>query len=177
MCGRWKLSSNEIARIGWLIRSSGVLEKAAEMPWSALQKYMVDDGIEDLLALDEAVAAEAGRPLDFVEFCRERLRLPADVLNPAPLFDGRRPDRAHGYQPRPRIQGFAGESLGGSTRPRNSKQARSIRDCRADANSPLKKSESRFLGATAGLSSSVFATVSGIHCWTSQQWHPSSTGC
>ena len=33
------------------------------------------------------------------------------------------------------------------------------------------------LAATAGLSGSVFAAVSDIHCWTSQQWHPFSTGC
>lgn len=100
VCRRWKLSSSETARIGWLIRSGGTLEKAAEMPWSALQKYMVDDGIEDLLALEEAVAAEAARPLDFVEFCRERLRLPSEVLNPPPLLTG--DDLiAHGISPGP----------------------------------------------------------------------------
>ncbi len=30
------------------------------------------------------------------------------------------------------------------------------------------------LGATAGLSSSASKRLAGLHCWTSQQWHPNS---
>ncbi|MEA1950430.1 MAG: CCA tRNA nucleotidyltransferase, partial [Planctomycetota bacterium] len=85
---RWKLSCKDSSRVEWLIRSAGVLRGAAEIRWSVLQEYMVDDGIEDLLALEEAMAAEAGEPLDFVEFCREKLRLPDKVLRPAPLLTG-----------------------------------------------------------------------------------------
>ena len=94
VCRRWKLSTSDSLRVAWLIRGGGVLRKAAEMRWSALQKYMIDDGIEDLLSLEEAVAAGAGgaggagEPLDFVDFCREKLRLAAAVLNPQPLLTG-----------------------------------------------------------------------------------------
>ncbi len=41
---------------------------------------------------------------------------------------------------------------------------------------PLKKGMSAVSGATAGLSSSVVPGVFDLHCWTSQQWHPLSTG-
>ncbi len=88
VCRRWKLSTSDSSRVVWLIRGGGALRKAAEMRWSSLQKYMVDDGIEELLDLEEAVAAEAREPLDFVDFCREKLRLPAEVLNPQPLVTG-----------------------------------------------------------------------------------------
>ena len=43
-------------------------------------------------------------------------------------------------------------------------------------NCPLKKSIQKNMGATAGLSSSVFSGEWHLHCWTSQQWHPFSTG-
>ncbi len=88
VCARWKLSCKESMRVEWLVRNDGVLRGAAEMPWSELQAYMVDEGIEELLALEEAVATEAGEPLDFVEFCREKLRLPDEVLRPVPLLTG-----------------------------------------------------------------------------------------
>ncbi|MBN2296700.1 MAG: CCA tRNA nucleotidyltransferase [Pirellulales bacterium] len=88
VCSRWKLSCSDSSRVEWLIGCGDVLRDAAEMPWSKLQSYMVDDGIEELLALAEAVAAEAGESIDFVEFCREKLRLPDEVLHPTPLLTG-----------------------------------------------------------------------------------------
>ena len=61
---------------------------APDLSWSAVQKYFVDERAEELLALDEAMATEAGRELDFVEFCREKLAQPREVLNPPPLLTG-----------------------------------------------------------------------------------------
>ena len=88
VCRRWKLSNSDTARVAWLIKSGGILPKAAGMRWSVLQKYLVDDGIEELLALEEAVAAEWRRPLDFVDFCRNKLDQPRELLDPAPLLTG-----------------------------------------------------------------------------------------
>ncbi len=88
VCRRWKLSCSDSSRIEWLVRSGGVPRQAAEMPWSALQKYIVDERFEELLTLEEAVASEAGEPLGFVDFCREKMRLPPEVLNPTPLLTG-----------------------------------------------------------------------------------------
>ncbi len=42
---------------------------------------------------------------------------------------------------------------------------------------PVEKVGFGSLGATAGLSSSVFPGVFPMHCWASQQWHPFSTDC
>lgn len=88
VCRRWKLSNGDTARVAWLIASGGVLPKAAEMRWSVLQKYLINDGVEELLALEKAVAAESRQPLDFVDFCRNKLDQPRELLDPAPLLTG-----------------------------------------------------------------------------------------
>ena len=88
VCRRWKLSNDDTRRIAWLIGSFGVLPQAAQTRWSVLQKYLVADGIEELLTLETAVALELKQPLDFVDICREKLAQPRQRLDPDPLLTG-----------------------------------------------------------------------------------------
>ncbi|MEX2121697.1 MAG: CCA tRNA nucleotidyltransferase [Pirellulales bacterium] len=88
VCRRWRLSNQEIRRVAWLVRQIGVVRRASEMTWPRLQRLLITEGIDELLALAEADALAAGeRPAD-VEHCRRLLALPEAELNPPPLVTG-----------------------------------------------------------------------------------------
>ena len=59
--------------------------EASRSPWPVVQRLLVSDGIEQLLALREAISGADDPQL---RFCREKLALPADQLNPSPLIGG-----------------------------------------------------------------------------------------
>lgn len=88
VCRRWKLSNDDTDRTAWLVANYGVLPRAAAMPWSALQPLMIHAGIFELLSWEETAASLAGRSLDFVAFCREKLDQPRELLDPLPLLTG-----------------------------------------------------------------------------------------
>ncbi len=85
---RWKLSNDERARTRWLVEHHGLLLEARRLPWPRLQRVLIHEGIDDLLALDEAAARAAEVELADIEFCRQRLALPREVLDPTPLVTG-----------------------------------------------------------------------------------------
>jgi poly(A) polymerase len=85
VCQRWRLSNKERDRVCWLVEHHAALDGAPTMRWSALQPLLVSEGIEDLLALTGAASplgAEAAA------FCRQKLTLPREVLDPPPLLTG-----------------------------------------------------------------------------------------
>ena len=88
ICRRWKLSNHDTARACWLIENQHALDGAEHAHWPRLQRILIQPGIEDLLALDEAMRKAAGKSLDDIEFCRERLAWPRDQLDPPPLATG-----------------------------------------------------------------------------------------
>jgi hypothetical protein len=55
------------------------------MKWSQLQPFLISDGILDLLILMEASSPESAAA---AAYCRDKLRLPPDQLNPPPLISG-----------------------------------------------------------------------------------------
>jgi poly(A) polymerase len=84
----WKLSNLEIARASWLVANHDALIGARRSPWPKLQRLLISDGIDELLALREAIARAGGRATDDVDYCRELLKLPPDELDPPPLLTG-----------------------------------------------------------------------------------------
>jgi len=97
---RWRLSNQEIDLTGWLLQNRDALVGARAAPWSRLQPILIAEGIEDLLALTEAARPESADDLDF---CREKLRLRREELDPAPLLTG--DDLlAHGLTPGPQFR-------------------------------------------------------------------------
>ena len=85
---RWRLSNKEIEQARWLVCHQSALQGAVSMPWSQLQPLLVAEGIADLIQLHEARALAAGQSAGDCEFCRQKLQLPADELNPPPLITG-----------------------------------------------------------------------------------------
>jgi tRNA nucleotidyltransferase/poly(A) polymerase len=85
---RWKLSNSELDRARWLIAQQTALVGARQMPWSRLQPLLISPGIHDLIALDEAMSAAAGRQPDDAAWCREKMQLPPGELDPPPLVNG-----------------------------------------------------------------------------------------
>ena len=88
VCRRWRLSNAQMDRVAWLVEHRATLREARSMPWSTLQKVIVAEGIEDLLALEEAVVSAAGGDTGHVAWCRSLLQQPREVLDPPPLLTG-----------------------------------------------------------------------------------------
>ncbi len=90
---RWKLSNDESRRVRWLVEQQTGLVGARQMPWSRLQPLLTGAGSEELLALHEALRGAAAEEVPHataadLAACREKLALPAEDLDPAPLVTG-----------------------------------------------------------------------------------------
>ena len=92
---RWKLSNKEIDRASWLVEHKHALRKAAQQPWPHVQRLLIQDGIDELLAMTSATREDSDAD---VAFCREKLAMPNAELNPPPLVTGN-DLRAHGIPP------------------------------------------------------------------------------
>jgi len=100
VCRRWRLSNQETDRAVWLVENLDAVSGAAALRWSVLQKILIADGIEDLLALHEAARPSHA---DDVAYCRAQLRKPREQLDPPPLITG--DDLAeHGIPPGPKYR-------------------------------------------------------------------------
>jgi tRNA nucleotidyltransferase/poly(A) polymerase len=85
VCGRWRLSNQQTDRAVWLVEHHAALRDPKAMPWSALQPLLVAEGIEDLLAMQEAASPGGSEQ---AAYCRSLLKQPPEVLNPPPLLGG-----------------------------------------------------------------------------------------
>lgn len=85
---RWKLSNKDTERAAWLVEHHRALVEAAAMPWPRLQRLLISPGIDELLALHEAIAQAAGHEVRHIAYCRQKLALPEAELNPTPLLTG-----------------------------------------------------------------------------------------
>jgi tRNA nucleotidyltransferase/poly(A) polymerase len=88
VCDRWRLANDERTGIERLLTDENLLRNARKVPWPKLQRILISADIERRLAYTEAVARVVDRQTDDVTFCREKLRLSADELNPQPLLTG-----------------------------------------------------------------------------------------
>ena len=82
---RLRLSNKEIDRIAWLLEQLPLVLAAASLPWPRLQRLLIHDGRDELLALLAAMrpADDAG-----VVRCQSILAQPVEELNPPPLVTG-----------------------------------------------------------------------------------------
>ena len=88
ICRRWKLSTKEEDRVTWLVRKHMYLAEARKMRWAKLQRVLVTDGIEELLALHEADARASGGDTADIDYCRRLLLQPPEELSPPQLLTG-----------------------------------------------------------------------------------------
>lgn len=82
---RWKLANADTERVDWLLEKLPVVREATLVPWPRLQRMLVHEGSHEIVSL---VAALDGEHASAVTFCRQRLALPPEVLNPPPLISG-----------------------------------------------------------------------------------------
>jgi tRNA nucleotidyltransferase/poly(A) polymerase len=85
---RWRLSNKETERARWLAEHHRALDAARQLKWSKLQRILICEGIDELLELHAARARADGRDASDLEYCREKLRLPGEELDPRPLVTG-----------------------------------------------------------------------------------------
>lgn len=88
ICRRWKLSLDEINRTTWLLQNARHAIAGADGFWPHLQSLLVANGGDELVAFAEAVAQAERVPTDGIAYCREKLALPPETVNPKPLIDG-----------------------------------------------------------------------------------------
>jgi poly(A) polymerase len=82
---RLRCTNHEIDRMNWMQNNFMVIANAPKTPWPLLQRVLTKDGINELLALYEAIAGAHDPAL---RFCRQRLEWPPERLNPEPLIKG-----------------------------------------------------------------------------------------
>lgn len=88
VCRRWRLSNDETRRTAWLLAHEGVVRRAPAIAWPRLQRVLIEPDIEPLLELARAIATVAEGNVEAIEYCRDRLRLPPEQLDPPPLLTG-----------------------------------------------------------------------------------------
>lgn len=86
--GRWKLANVETEGVETFIREEETIRSARAQYWPKLQRVLTAPRIGELLGFCEAVTRVLDGNADEIEFCREKLALPAEDLNPQPLING-----------------------------------------------------------------------------------------
>ena len=85
---RWRLSNKEAAETLWLLNHLDMIGQAPQLPWSKVQPVLVNPWAADLCNLAQADALARGQTTDHVAWCRAKLALPTEELNPPPLLTG-----------------------------------------------------------------------------------------
>jgi tRNA nucleotidyltransferase/poly(A) polymerase len=87
---RWKLSNDELEGALKLLAEEPLIRQASHFPWPRVQRILTAPRIEELLGYAAAVAVGLGdaESREQVAFCRAKLALPPEELNPPPLITG-----------------------------------------------------------------------------------------
>ncbi|MHB8973490.1 MAG: CCA tRNA nucleotidyltransferase [Pirellulaceae bacterium] len=88
ICGRWRLSNHDADGAAWLLTHESLLRRASTLPWPTLQRILIAAAIDELVMLAEAIARNIDAHVREIDYCRAKLRLPREVLNPPPLISG-----------------------------------------------------------------------------------------
>ena len=97
---RWKLATDERTGVEKLLSEEPLIRAARRQPWPKLQRLLVAPRVLELLDYCDAVARVVDGSTDETDYCRAKLALPPEELNPAPLLTGDDLKRA-GIQPGP----------------------------------------------------------------------------
>ena len=85
---RWRLSNEEKDRTGDLLKHESLIRSAAGQPWPDVQRVLIQPFAAELLDYCSAIAVVMRDDPQQLEFCRTKLALPAEELNPPPLITG-----------------------------------------------------------------------------------------
>lgn len=100
---RWKLSNHTTDGMRWILESLPLVRSASTIAWPLLQRILIHPRIDELLALLQAMELKDAGETPQTDFCREKLALPLEQLNPPPLLSGNDLHRA-GLRPGPRFR-------------------------------------------------------------------------
>lgn len=95
-CMRLKFTKKESERAAWLMENYTKLANAEKQPWSAIQPLLAAEGGSELVSVFEALHDECPAS----RYCREKLDLPPEELDPPPLVTGAELIR-RGHRPGP----------------------------------------------------------------------------
>ena len=99
----WRLSGEEKRKIRFAVESWRSIANAADSTWSSIQPLLIDRDIETAISVATAITRAENLDPGGVEFCRQRLSLSPEILDPAPLLTGDQL-RESGYQPGPQFR-------------------------------------------------------------------------
>jgi len=85
---RWKLKNDELDGVVKLLELEPLIRRASRAAWPQLQRILVAPRCEELIAYCQAVAEVLDGSTSEIDFCRQKLSLPAAELNPPPLITG-----------------------------------------------------------------------------------------
>jgi tRNA nucleotidyltransferase/poly(A) polymerase len=84
---RWRLARREAKLSHWLAENVTVLTQAVSMPWPQVQRRLVHHDALELLAIATALVDRPDNDPN-IQFCRQKLDLPRQELNPPLLLTG-----------------------------------------------------------------------------------------
>ncbi|MCI0358853.1 MAG: CCA tRNA nucleotidyltransferase [Planctomycetaceae bacterium] len=85
---RWKLKNDELDGVVKVLAEEPLIRRASRLPWPRLQRILIAPRCDELLSYCQAVAAVLDTSTAEIDFCRQKLALPAAELNPPPLITG-----------------------------------------------------------------------------------------
>jgi tRNA nucleotidyltransferase/poly(A) polymerase len=88
VCRRWKLSSDEMQQVSWLVTQLPIVLTGDAGSWPRLQRVLIQSGIDDLLQFAGAVERVATGNDKHTAECRQHLTRPEAEWNPAALING-----------------------------------------------------------------------------------------
>lgn len=103
ICARWKLTNEETKTIQWLLRNEQTIRHSDQVAWPKLQRLLIEDPAPLLIEVGRAVKMARRESLKPIEWAQDRIELPEEDLNPAPLLNGGDLIKA-GFQPGPSFQ-------------------------------------------------------------------------
>ena len=88
VCRDLRLSNEEREGTAFLLTHETIVRRASTAFWPELQRILIHPRSSELLMFAEAVAEVVDGHSQEVAFCRAKLELPTDQLNPPPLITG-----------------------------------------------------------------------------------------
>jgi tRNA nucleotidyltransferase/poly(A) polymerase len=88
VASRWKLATDEFEGASKLLTEEPLVRRASRTPWPKLQRVLVAPRIDELIGYAQAVAEVLEGSIGEIDYCRQKLALPASELNPPPLITG-----------------------------------------------------------------------------------------
>ena len=84
-----KMSNDDIRTVCWMVDHVDQFINANSAPWPQIQRLLIDPHAVNTLAIATAWSNHHQQSTAGIEFCQQKLDLPLEQLDPAPLLDGK----------------------------------------------------------------------------------------